>query len=152
MIQSDPTPLPVLTTCCNSSLNDVRALLVQVDKFLHAQGTPAEWVEDMNIILAEVLSNIARHGYSDMSGRIDLEIRLGMNELRCRVSDKGRPFDPKLIGHRAPEPTRLREGGYGWFLIRSLARALTYHRVKDTNCLTFWVPVGHKLPIAALAD
>ena len=70
----------------------------------------------------------------------------------CRVSDTGRAFRPSQFGHTSPEPARLREGGYGWFLIRSLARALTYQRVGDTNCLTFWVPVDHKLPVAELAD
>jgi len=152
MTQSDRTPLPVLTSCCTSSLQDVRVLLVRADTFLRSNGAPSAWVEDMNIILAEVLSNIARHGFSDHSGRIDLEIRLGKNELFCRVSDTGRPFDPSQFGHTSPEPARLREGGYGWFLIRSLARALTYQRVGDTNCLTFWVPVDHKLPVADLAD
>lgn len=140
----------VFTARCHSSLDDVRALLLQVDGFLRAAQTPADWVEDMNIILAEVLSNIARHGYFDDTGTIDLEIRLTDDELRCRVSDTGRPFDPNAVGHATPEPELLREGGYGWFLIRSLARALTYRRAMGTNNLTFWVPVACTHPLADL--
>ena len=151
MIQSDPTPMPVLTTCSSSSLHDIRILLTRVDAYLRAQGTPAAWVEDMNIILGEVLSNISRHGYRGPSGRIDLEIRLGTDELFCCVTDTGRPFDPSLVGHHTPEPTLLSEGGYGWFLIRSLARALTYNRVMDRNFLTFCVPLGSNETLAELA-
>lgn len=143
---------PVLTTCCQSSLDDIRALLLRVDLYLRRADTPSDWAEDLNIILAEVLSNIARHGYTDTIGRIDLEIRIGADELRCRVSDMGHPFNPKIKGHTAPEPALLREGGYGWFMIRSLARALTYKRVMGMNCLTFWVPVNLRHPIAQTSD
>jgi serine/threonine-protein kinase RsbW len=139
----------VLNTRCYSSLAEVSALLRRVDAYLHAAGTPPDWREDMNIILAEVLSNIARHGYEDDKGRIDLEIRMEPKELRCRVSDIGRAFDPNTLGHTTPEPMLLREGGYGWFLIRSLARRLTYQRERGVNCLTFWVPVNCETPVAA---
>lgn len=152
MTRCDATPPPTLSTCCRSSLRDVRDTLVRVDNFLRAEATPDAWVEDMNIILAEVLTNIARHGYHDGPGRIALKIRLDRDELCCRVSDSGRPFDPALIGHSGPDPLQMREGGYGWFLIRSLSRALKYQRVKGQNHLTFWVPVGHTLPVAALTD
>lgn len=152
MTPRDATPPPSLKTGCQSCLHDVRALLVQVDSFLRAQAAPDAWVEDMNIILAEVLTNIARHGYRDSSGRIELEIHLHRDELFCHVSDTGRPFDPALSGHLGPDPRLMREGGYGWFLIRSLARALTYERVMGRNRLTFWVPVGRALPVAELAE
>lgn len=151
MTQNHVPPPAVLTTCCHGSLEDVRAVLVQVDSYLRAANTPTDWVEDVNIILAEVLSNIARHGYKDARGRICLEIRLSKDELRCKITDTGQPFDPTLVGHVAPEPALLREGGYGWFLIRSLARALTYRRHMGVNCMTFWVPVGSRQAVVELA-
>lgn len=148
-----PSPFPpVLNISCRSSLDEIRAALVHVDAYLRAKDTPVDWIEDINIILAELLSNIARHGYSHDHGIIDLEIRLSDEELRCRVLDMGQPFDPEIAGHIPPEPGLLREGGYGWFLIRSLARALTYRRITDMNCLTFWVPVGRNHELAILVD
>lgn len=142
----------VLKAFCYSTLEDVRTLLVTADAYLRAADTPSDWVEDLNIILAEILSNISRHGYVDTVGRIDLEIHLRDDELWCRISDTGRPFDPGILCHAAPEPTLLREGGYGLFLIRSLARALTYRRIGGSNQLTFWVPVGTRQAIPELAE
>jgi serine/threonine-protein kinase RsbW len=34
----------------------------------------------------------------------------------------------------------LPEGGFGWYLIRTLARDVRYDRNGVTNCLTFWLP------------
>lgn len=152
MIQEMGSQGSRLTTHCQSSLEDVHALLVRVDAYLQAIRAPCDWREDLNIILAEVLSNIARHGYAHDNGRIELEIRIGGDELCCRILDKGRAFDPNITGHSAPEPALLREGGYGWFLIRSLARALRYQRNMGVNCLTFWVPVGANHPVAELSS
>ncbi|MCC1481922.1 ATP-binding protein [Roseibaca sp. Y0-43] len=137
-----------LATQCRSSLTEVRALLQRVDAYLCATHAPDDWREDMNIILAEVLSNIARHGYAHEQGLIELEIQMGVDQLDCCVSDHGRAFDPDIMGRGAPEPTLLREGGYGWFLIRSLAHGLTYQRANGVNCLTFHVPVGHRAAVA----
>lgn len=141
----------VFNISCRSSLNDVRIAVLRVDEYLRAAHTPDDWIEDMNIILAELLSNIARHGYAHDQGVIDLEIWLHENELRCRVSDFGQPFDPQMAGRVPPNPRLLCEGGYGWFLIRSLARAVTYCRSADKNCLTFWVPVGSTHDVVEMA-
>jgi len=135
-----------------ASLPEVRAAVVQVDLFLRAAHAPRDWVEDMNIILAEVLSNIARHGVHHQMDRIDLDICLQTDELRCVVFDTGRPFNPAQLGQSAPDPSHLREGGYGWFLIRSLARELTYRRLNGANQLTFWVPVSDRHIFPELAD
>ncbi|NBB97324.1 MAG: hypothetical protein GVY34_04025 [Alphaproteobacteria bacterium] len=141
----------VLSTSCHSTLEDVRAVLVRVDAYLRAADTPTDWIEDVNIILAEVLSNIARHGYPDSTGRIDLEILHKRDELRCCIIDTGHPFDPRLLRQAPPEPSFLQEGGYGLFLIRTLARALTYRRIMGCNRLTFWVPVGTRQVVAEMA-
>lgn len=152
MTQEHIQPQPVLTASCHSRLEEVRDVLVQVDGFLRRACAPAEWIEDVNIILAEVLSNIARHGYPDENGPIFLEVRLGHDDLRCRVTDNGVPFDPFSLGTIAPVPEHLSEGGYGWFLIRSLARGLDYRRISDQNALTFWVPVRTPAHEATLTD
>jgi serine/threonine-protein kinase RsbW len=143
---------PVLTATCESRLDEVRDVLVKVDAFLRTACAPAEWIEDVNIILAEVLSNIARHGYPDENGPIFLEVHLGEHDLRCRVTDNGVPFDPYSLGNTAPVPEQLREGGYGWFLIRSLARGLDYCRTDQANTLTFWVPVSALAHASASLD
>lgn len=151
MTQSSSDRNHVLRTSCDSTLTAVRAVMRQVDSYLQHTDTPEDWREDLNIILAEVLSNIARHGYGNGHGQIELEIQTCRDELRCQVMDSGAPFDPANYGNVAPDPLQLHEGGYGWFLIRNLARKLTYCRTFGVNKLTFWVPISKQADVLELA-
>ena len=46
----------------------------------------------------------------------------------------GGPFDPDQLAE--PQPGTLKEGGYGWFLIRRLADNVDYERNDlGRNCL-----------------
>ena len=82
------------------------------------------------------------HAYCERGGEIDLILEPGPDGLRCAIEDRGVP----LPGFALPEgalPDRAdgpAEGGYGWFLIRSLARDLQYDRAGGTNRLTFSLP------------
>ena len=86
--------------------------------------------------------------------RAELTWKYGLAKMNCSAVSAIRAALSTPASSDTPRPNRpgCAKGGYGWFLIRSLARALTYQRVGDTNCLTFWVPVDHKLPVAELAD
>lgn len=89
-------------------------------------------------VLAEVLNNIVEHAYAERQGDIVLELHVDPTGLVCHVTDHGAPMpDECLPSGRPPCPQDLPEGGYGWFLIRSLARDLTYRRVDGQNQLSF---------------
>lgn len=93
------------------------------------------------IVLAEVLNNIVEHAYATHAG--DIRIRLSACEagLSCAVADKGDAMPglclptgrPLTLGPTADLP----EGGFGWFLIRSLVTDLRYQRVDGENRLDF---------------
>ena len=54
--------------------------------------------------------------------------------LEVHVWDMGEPFDPDKLTE--PQPGILKEGGYGWFLMRRLADRVNYERNDlGRNCL-----------------
>ncbi len=97
----------------------------------------------LNLALAEGFTNAVRHAHQNLPSDtpIEIELFLGCDRIEIRIWDHGNPFDPS--GLIEPEPGTLREGGYGWFLLRRLADQVVYERTADQrNCL---VIVKHNL-------
>lgn len=104
--------------------------------------------ESAQIVLAEALNNIVEHSYANGCGEIRLTLRSCPHGLACRISDRGLPMPkgdlPLGLNPMADRSTDLPEGGFGWFLIRALARELGYHRKDGCNHLSFWIPAATK--------
>ncbi|WP_395543111.1 ATP-binding protein [Neotabrizicola sp. sgz301269] len=93
------------------------------------------------IVLAEVLNNIAEHAYADGDGPIRLWLGWAAGRLVCRIEDEGSPMPGGMPPQgRPPCPEELAEGGFGWHLIRSLADDLAYQRAWGINRLYFTLP------------
>ena len=64
--------------------------------------------------------------------------------LHCTVSDTGAPMPGLCLPEGQFQPLKdladLPEGGFGWFLIRSLTEGLAYQRSKGLNRLSFQLP------------
>jgi serine/threonine-protein kinase RsbW len=93
------------------------------------------------LVLAEAMNNIVEHAYIEMTGEITLTLWQSEGEVACRITDRGAamPGDTMPDGVLAAhvEADALPEGGFGWFLIRSLSRDLRYSRHGTLNELTF---------------
>lgn len=124
---------------CATRLTEIRDVLDAVGAFVQASATHPQVQDDLALVLAEVLSNTARHGYGHEQGKIYLHLSLVEDGVKCIVSDSGTAFDPFTLDERPPPPERLNEGGYGWFLIHALTRDLAYLRKGDKNILQFTV-------------
>jgi serine/threonine-protein kinase RsbW len=90
------------------------------------------------IVLAEILNNIAEHAYARGEGPIRLWLCHAQGRLACRVEDEGLPMPGEVLPQNCcPLPQDLAEGGFGWHLIRSLAQDLAYERLPGVNRLCF---------------
>ncbi len=102
---------------------------------------PQDLRENAEIVLAEVLNNIVEHAYADRSGDITLALDLQPQGLLCQINDKGAPMPDLALPEGQLQPLDriddLPEGGFGWFLIRSLTEDLTYRHDAEGNCLSF---------------
>ena len=97
----------------------------------------------IEIVLAEVLNNIVEHAYAERQGEITIEVSKGPAGIGCRILDTGAAMPGLALpeGTLAPhDPDDLPEGGFGWFLIRSLTEDLRYSRQSGMNELSFRLP------------
>jgi serine/threonine-protein kinase RsbW len=122
----------------------VRAALRRLVGDLEGFAIPPEARGAAEIVLAEALNNIVEHAYCERGGEIDLILEPGPEGLRCAIEDRGVPLPGLAVpaGALPPMPDGPPEGGFGWFLIRSLARDIHYDRADGTNRLTFSLPAS----------
>lgn len=130
-----------LRLTCKAETWAIRDALGAVESFLTAHDVRKDDIDDIQLVLAEAMTNIVRHAYPVNLDQIWLRVRLRGDRLECDLQDRGVAFDPGQLGKSLPEPATCREGGYGWFIIRSLSEGLCYSRKNGRNTLTFSVPL-----------
>ena len=132
-----------------SGTQAVRQALGQVREHLQRFDLDQEEEGTVQLVLAEVLNNIVEHAYppSEPVGPIVIRAKQKTDGLHLNIRDKGHAMpDGKLpIGEAQPidvDLPDLPEGGFGWFLIRDLARDISYRRVAQENLLCLRIAVG----------
>ncbi len=107
----------------------------------------------VELVLAEVLNNIVEHAYAGGTGPVEVDLWATASGLGFQVVDAGHPMpngtlpegqlpDLPQVGDGPPDLADLPEGGFGWHLIRSLTKDLSYARHDGRNLLTFEIPLG----------
>lgn len=124
----------------------VRRALALMTRGLADIGQSAAQIESAEMVMAEVLNNVVEHAYDSHPGLIEIHFDNDPRGMVCTVLDDGRPMPGHALpqGHLPPTQTELAlqpEGGFGWHLIRSLTRDLSYERRADRNRLSFRLPV-----------
>ena len=106
------------------------------------------------IVLAEALNNIVEHAYACAPGDIEITLDLRGQDLVCRILDSGLPMPDETLPegrlHSLARTEELPEGGFGWFLIRTLSRDLDYRRVGGRNLLSFRLDTKQSEPLARI--
>jgi serine/threonine-protein kinase RsbW len=127
----------------------VRAALLKIDAHLRSLGIDDDLRDRTQIALAEACNNIAEHAYAqDLSDdpSITLDIACDRGGIQVTLRDKGGPMpEGQLPGPDLPpldldDPNLLPEGGFGWPILRSMARALSLSRCNGQNILRFRLP------------
>lgn len=94
------------------------------------------------LVLAEVLNNVVEHAYPVGPGPVAVTMIPMAAGIHCLVVDHGLAMpggalpEGKLPALGVPLES-LPEGGFGWHLIRSLTRDLTYVRTGSSNRVSF---------------
>ncbi|NUH65365.1 ATP-binding protein [Sulfitobacter sp. S0837] len=138
-----PPPLlnPFAFTVESSPLATRKALRRVLDA-LQPLALDPEVASTVELVLAEALNNIVEHAYPDPKtpGPIHLACHHAPDGLHFHLRDTGLPMPggqpPLSMAQTVDSETEdLPEGGFGWFLIRDLAKDLTYRRVNRENHL-----------------
>lgn len=143
------TYLPPVRVSVKSGLHAPRHALSALLDGLGPLKLDIEEAGTVELILAEALNNICEHAYSgrEDSGPIDIACVHGPGGLQFQIEDEGAP----MPGGQTPlglcadvdvEMADMPEGGFGWFLIKDLAKDVQYQRSGARNQLSLRVAVG----------
>jgi anti-anti-sigma factor len=93
--------------------------------------------EPLSLATNEVFCNIIKHGYKNQPGnQVIIQAEAKESEITIEILDQGVSFDPTEIQH--PSFSGDKDGGFGFFLIKSIADQLSYSKKKSEegwNCL-----------------
>ncbi len=127
----------------------VRDALSEVLSNLQPLALSDDEAGTVELVLAEALNNIVEHAYdaNEKPGEIRIRCWRRKDGLHFAIIDNGLAMpDDKAPVACAPDVnvkvTALPEGGFGWFLIHTLATDIRYARVGETNHLNLRVAWG----------
>ena len=144
-----PKPLLDVRITVTSGERAVRTALARMMQALEPLQLDIEESGTVELVLAEALNNIVEHAYppGDTPGPISLTCVHGCSGLETTIVDSGRP----MPNGRTPvgdavnvdvDLSDLPEGGFGWFLIKDLAKDVVYRRQGSENHLSFRLAVA----------
>ena len=126
----------------------IRDALTEVRLRLSKHAFSEEDLATVEVVLAEVMNNIAEHAYAwRRDGEMMLFLRLTPDGLNISVSDEGVAMpDMRIPSGGSVDPAAplsdMPEGGFGWLIIRQLARDVSYTRREGVNQLSFRIDAG----------
>ena len=120
-----------------ASLRAVKEFLRQGALDAHV---PEERIGELELLVEELIMNVSTYAYPD-DKRGDVTVTYSVpapGELSVEVADQGVQFNPLEI--EPPNPTLTLEkrpiGGLGLYLVKTLAKSLTYRREQGWNRVT----------------
>lgn len=143
-------PLPRFKLSLRSGENATRSALAQVMNAISPLSLDAEESMTVELIMAEALNNIVEHAYPDNNpeGPIHIDCTHLADGLHFTIVDQGFPMPNGetpigICPAHDVEVEDLPEGGFGWFLIKDLAKDVQYKRIEDKNQLRLRIAVAY---------
>ena len=106
---------------------------------------PEARIGEVDLLIDELIMNVCMYAYPNMPGDVTVTYSVpAPGELSVEVADQGVEFNP--LKTEPPDLTLSLEarpiGGLGIYLVKTLARYLTYRREQGWNRLTFGISAG----------
>ncbi len=116
----------------------------RVGKWLEQENVESDCIGDVMLVLAEALNNVIEHAYgSEQKGHIQIKATLRAQTLSVQIVDRGKPFDgpPDEVSLNTDKYalSEMPDGGFGWFLIKSLTEDIHFSHDGGQNKLTLVV-------------
>lgn len=132
----------------SATLEMAREFATETSRILGEWGLPADRLTSWEMAVAEMATNVARHGYPAEPGSMELHIMWGDDGLVISVVDQGIAYDPNEVppppDPDPEDPSTWPEGGMGIMLVRSAGDELSYRRNEGTNTLTLFTRIPRK--------
>jgi serine/threonine-protein kinase RsbW len=132
-----------LKVSIRNQMAELKGLYGSVADFLKAHAIPYRPSYAVHLALEELVVNIIRYAFFDDDAHlIDIDLRIGDEQLILIIEDDGRPFDPR----EGPEDPRDIDdpevGGLGLVLVLDIVDALKYKRVDNRNRVEVRIHLG----------
>lgn len=141
--------LPSFDIAVNSGTFAAREAIEKLMEKLSPLQLDIEESGTFELVIAEALNNVVEHGYPDPEngGPIKIDCTHKSNGLHIHIVDHGLPMpDGKTPLGLAAEVDvdfmDMPEGGFGWFLIKDLAKDVQYERTGDKNSLRLRIAIA----------
>lgn len=121
-----------------NDISQIQGLRDKWLKFARGNNLSEEIIQDVNLALEELVSNIIIHGFEDKNEH-EITVRIGIKDekLAVEISDDAKYFNP--LDHPEPEiekPIEERDiGGLGVHIVRNIMDELDYRREHGKNIL-----------------
>lgn len=131
---------PVSLRCdLHGTVQELPAFFAQLEAWAEACGLPMGGTAKLGLMLDELLTNVAMHGYGNQGGPVSVQVDLlAPDSVQVVLRDQGPAFDPTDM----PEPDLelaledRKVGGLGVHFVRRLAQRFSYRRDGDCNEVT----------------
>lgn len=137
--QSDASPLKNISTIIKTiefsypadinCLTEISEMATTVCRELPAlpSGFGAnDFIYHIELAISEICTNIIKHAYAGMVGKLDGRITLLNNGIQLDFYDTGISFDPNTVPQPNIDPSHLEEGGYGLHIVRQIMDVVSY--------------------------
>ncbi len=121
----------------SAKIENIGIITEELDKWFEENDVPMKVILQMDVVLDEMLSNIAFYAYGDNVGDMTVEASMINDNKTVRLvfSDTGIDFDP--LKKPDPDITLSAEerkiGGLGIFMVKKTMDHVSYERKGDTN-------------------
>ncbi len=134
-----------LSLTLTNDLNEIPRLGEAVERFAGNHGVPTAAIDDVNIALDELVTNIIRYAHDDgQVHHIAVRLVLAAGALEIEIIDDGRAFNP--LDRPPPDlasPLEERPvGGLGIHFVRTLMHDVGYSRENGKNVMRMTKRVG----------
>lgn len=147
-----PPPFNPFEISLSSEEEEVRDALGRLLVALGPLELDIEEAGTVELVIAEALNNIVEHAYApDASGPIWIKCKHRTDGLHLCIADEGEmmPNGQLPLGMAQDvdvDMMDLPDGGFGWFLIKDLAKDVRYHRIGEVNQLDLRLAVAIPQP------
>lgn len=124
----------------DATIDNVQTITDFVDERLEEMNCPVKAQMQLNIVIDELCSNVARYAYSDKTGKVTVSVDTVDKPMKVWLTfiDEGVPYNP--LAKEDPDITLSAEerkiGGLGIYMVKKMMDDFRYEYKDGKNIVT----------------
>lgn len=124
----------------DATIDNVQTITDFVDERLEEMNCPVKAQMQIDIVIDELCSNVARYAYSDRTGKVTVSVDTVDKPMKVWLTftDEGVPYDP--LAKEDPDITLSAEerklGGLGIYMVKKMMDEFRYEYKDGKNIVT----------------